>query len=242
MVKVVFPLNASFEANGTADLKQVMQETVTEQTADYDLYIGDSSTNAVFTAFVLAEGGVDSSADIAVTSTNAATVTAAIKYALENALGGASATSGAGGETLKALLEAYMKSQVEADLSSTGLFNILEAEELLNVVIPNATIGDNGSAAMWTSIDTAPAAVKAVMATQLPYARFSSIPDGGNLNDAFAAGDEMVLQFTVSSKLTVTPQNEDVTAGQGADAGVAAQAAFDSSVKTRTVNIHITKA
>ena len=242
MVKVVFPLTASFDANGTAALNQVMQETVTEQTANYDLFINDSSTNALFTAFVIAEGGADSSADIVVTAANEAAVTAAIKHALENALGGASATSAASGEILKALLQTYMKTQVEADLSTSGLLNILEAEDLLSVLIPNAAIGDNGSSAMWTAISSAPAAVMAVVATQLPYARYSTIADGGNLDAAFQAGDELVLQFTVSSKLTVTPQKEDVTGAEGADAGVAAQAAFDSSVKTRTVNIHVTKA
>lgn len=239
---VVFPITANFDADGTADLKQVMQEKVDIVAADYDLFIGDASSNALFTAFAIAEGTSDGSADVVVTTVNEAAVKEAIKYALQNALGGAGATSAASGETLKTLMQAYVKTQVEADLATSGLLNILEAEELLNVDISNAVIGSNGSAAMWGAINSASAAVKAVMATQLPYEKYASIPDGGNLDAAFEAGDKMVLRFQLSSKLTVKPQKEDVTGAEGADANVAAQPAFDSTVKSRTLNIHFTKA
>lgn len=248
---VVVPISATFTANGTADLKQVMQEEISPLTADYDLYIDASQANDVFKAFSIAEGTTDASADVVVSvvSANEAIVKAAIKHALENALGGAGATSSASGQTLKSRMETYVKGAVESDLASTGLFNILEAEELLNVTIPNSDIGTNGSNAMWTALaaQTAGSALLNVIATQLPYSQYSDISGGGNLDSAFSVGDKLVLNFTINTTLTVTPQEQDVTGAlsggfTASDASAVAQSAFNSAQKTRTFNLHITKA
>lgn len=252
---VIVPLSATFTADGTANLKQVQQEAVAALSADYDLYISDAAANDVFKAFEIAEGTADASADVivSVVAGNEAIVKAALKAALEAALGGASATSGAGGALLKTRMESYVKQQVETDLASSGLFNILEAEALLDVAIPNADIGTNGSVAMWTALATqTPGIGNAILnciATQLPYGQYNDISGGGNLNSAFAVGDKLVFNFTINTTLAVTPQNQDVT-GSGdvatgfvtSSAGAAAQSAFNSAQKSRTFNLHITKA
>lgn len=259
---VVVPMTATFTADGTANLKQVQQEAISPLDADFDLYISHANANDVFKAFLIGEGSSDVSADVIVSvdSSGAAIVKAALKYALENALGGADATSDASGETLKSRMETYVKAQVENDLSSTGLFNILEAEELLAVTIPNADIGDNGSAAMWSALAAQTAsknnALLNCIATQLPYLQYVDISSGGNLNAAFAVGDKLVFNFTINTTLEVTPQEQDVTATPaGAATGAvdasgnfvasptgSARPAFDSAQKTRTFNIHIIKA
>ena len=253
---VIVPLSATFTANGTANLKQVQQEEVTALAADYDLYISDAAANDVFKAFSIAEGTSDASADVIVSVVAAGenAVKAALKAALEAAAGGYQATSGAGGSTLKARMEAYVKQQVETDLASSGLFNILEAEALLDVDISNGAIGTNGSAAMWTALAAQTSgignAILNCIATQLPYAQYNDISGGGNLDAAFAVGDKLVFNFTINTTLAVTPQNQDVTgAGEvatgfatGPVAGANAQAAFNSAQKSRTFNLHITKA
>jgi hypothetical protein len=240
--QVVFPVSSAFNANGTADVNQVQQEVLTKLAANWELDISGASANAVFEAFSVAEGTSNSSADISVTYADAAKLKSGLKYALENA-------TDSGSATLKTLLEAYVKGEVENDLTSMGLYNILEAELLTSVVIPNSTIGDNGSDAMDGSVAAAGAHTLDIVATQLPYSQYADISGGGNLNSAFAVGDSLVFHFTISSKLTVTPVNEDVTSaasytgadGASASAGASAQGAFDSATHTRTINLTIYK-
>lgn len=247
--QVVCPIAAAFMADGTANLNQVMQETVDPYTANFDLYLSHASANNVFKAFSVADGVSDASADIVVTVATGvdADVKAALKYALENALGGAGATDGTGGDILKLLMEAAVKGDVEAELSNTGLFNILEAESLLNVDISNSLIGTAGSEAMWAALEEASPApglsnpMLNVIATQLPYNQYVSIDNGGNLDDAFVVGDTLVFHFTIQTKLAITAVNQDVTGAQGSDAGVPAQGAFESNTHSRTFNLHITK-
>lgn len=251
--QVVVPFNAAFDADGTANVKQVMQESVAPLAADFEIKISSSLTNDVFKAFNIQEGSADASADIVVgvVAGNASIVKAALSHALRNAVEDGT------GKTLKTLLQDYMKNEVETDLQTMGLFNILEAEELINVDISNSVIGTNGSTAMWDDTLATQTASKSnallnVVATQLPYGQYSDISAGGNLDSAFSTGDSLVFHFTITSKLNVTPVNEDVTgtnssgigsAGFSAsDAGVAAQAAFDSATHTRTLNVYITKA
>ena len=252
MTTVVVPLTATFTADGTANLKQVMQEEVSPLVADYDIYISASGANDVFKAFSIAEGTSDASADVivSVVSGNESIVKAALKAALEAAVGGAAASSGAGGALLKALMQAYVKQQVESDLASSGLFNILEAEELINVDIPNTDIGDAGSVAMWNVLAAQTPgnnnALLNVIATQLPYEQYADISGGGNLDAAFAVGDKLVFNFTINTTLNVTPEEEDQTgplAGgfSATDAPASAQAAFNSAQKSRTFNLHVTK-
>jgi len=241
--EVVFPISTSFDADGTANVSQVDQEVLTKLPADFELSVSGASANPVFEAFAVAEGTSNTSADISVTYDDSAKLKAGLKYALENAVN-------SDNESLKTLLEAYVKEQVESDLTSMGLYNILEAELLTSVAIPNATIGNNGSDAMDASIDAAGAGTLDIVATQLPYSQYSDISGGGNLNSAFAVGDSLVFHFTISSKLQVTPVNEDVTdaasytgaTGPSASAGAAAQGSFPSATHTRTVNLTITKA
>lgn len=240
--QVVFPVSSAFTANGSANVNQVQQEQLTKLAADYELTISDASANGVFAAFSVADGTNDASADISVTYSGAASLKAGLKYALEN--------STQSGSSLKTLLQDYMKGVVETDLTTMGLFNILEAELISSVVIENATIGDAGSEAMDASVAAAGAHVLDIVATQLPYSQYSDISGGGNLDSAFAVGDSLVFHFTISSKLNVTPVNEDVTSatsytgadGGSADAGAAAQGAFDSATHTRTINLTITRA
>jgi len=250
---VVVPLTATFSADGTANLKQVMQEEVTPLSANYDLYISDASANDVFKAFSIDEGVSDPSADVSVSvvSANEAIVKAALKVALEQALGGASAGSGAGGDLLKTLMQGYVKVQVESDLASSGLFNIMEAEELINVNIANTDIGSNGSDAMWTVLaGQTPGTNNAllnVIATQLPYEQYADISNGGNLDSAFAVGDKLVFNFTINTVLAVTPEEQDQTGAlsggfTATDAAATAQPAFNAAQKSRTFNLHITKA
>lgn len=246
---VVCPITATFTADGAANLKQVQQEQIAALTSDFDLYVSDGSANDVFKAFAIAEGVSDPSADIVVSvvSGNETIVKAALDYALQNALGGAGATSATtpeAGKTLKLRMQTYVKAQVEADLSSTGLFNILEAEELLDVNIPNADIGSNGSTEMWLALaGTTPGSpLLNVIATQLPYAQYADISGGGNLDAAFEAGDKLVFHFTINTTLAITPVNQDVTSAIGTSAGASAQALFNSNQKNRTFNLHITKA
>jgi len=250
--KVVVPITASFTADGTADLNQVQQESLNPFSANYDLYVSHADANDVFKAFSIAEGTADASSDIVVSvvSGNEAIFKAALKYALESALGGAGAASGTGGSLLKSLMQTYVKGEVEGDLSSTGLYNILEAESLLNVDISNSVIGTNGSTAMWTELTDEVASNSNAMlnciATQLPYASYVDISNGGNLDSAFAVGDSIVFHFTMNTALDVNPVNEDVTGpitgGTLTSAGAAAEANFTSATKSRTLNLHIIKA
>lgn len=250
---VVVPITASFTANGTADLNQVQQESLSPFTADYDLYISNSNANDVFKAFSIAEGTADASADVivSVVSANQTIVKAAIDYALQNALGGANAGSGAGGSTLQTLMQSYVKGEVESDLATTGLYNILEAESLLNVSISNATIGSAGSTAMWDELASQTAgnsnAMLNCIATQLPYDQYVDISNGGNLDSAFAVGDTIIFHFTINTDLDVTPQLQDVTstivppAPADLTATGSAQGVFTSASKSRTFNLRITK-
>jgi hypothetical protein len=225
------------DANGTADLNQVEQQTVSPLSADWELSISHASANALFAAFAIVDGSANSVADIVVNyvSANDAATKAAIKYALENA-------TDASSNGLKKLMEDYVKEQVELDLSTSGLYNILEAEALINVNIPNAALGTSGGDAMAAVMSGAGAQdARNVVATQLPYDQYSGIQDGGNLDSAFAAGDKMVLNFTVESVLAITPLNEFKATGYTDSAGAAAQAAFNAAKKSRTINLTVTK-
>ena len=235
---VYWPLNATMEANGTADLHQVEQQTVSPLSADWNLSIEHASANALFAAFAIAEGTPNSSADIVVSyvSANDAATKAAIKYALENA-------TDASTNALKKLMQDYVKEQVELDLSGSGLYNILEAEALVNVDISNNALGDSGKNAMATVMSGAGAQdARNVVATQLPYAQYSGIQNGGNLDSAFVVGDEMVLNFTVESVLAITPVNEFKATGYADSASASAQAAFNAAKKSRTINLTVKKA
>lgn len=237
MSSVIWPLNATMTADGTAELNQVEQQTVTPLSADWELSISHASANALFAAFAIAEGTPNDSADIVVSyvSANDAATKAAIKYALEHA---ADASSNA----LKKLMEDYVKEQVELDLSTSGLYNILEAEALISVDISNNALGTSGGDAMATVMAGAGAQnARNVVATQLPYAQYSSIQDGGNLNSAFAVGDSLVLNFTVESVLAITPLNEFKATSYSGSAGHSAEAAFNSAKKSRTINLTVTK-
>ena len=243
MSTVIVPLAMEFTANGAANVQQTQQESLNPYTADFAISIGNTSTNDVFTAFEIEEGAQDASADIVVSTVagNEAVVKAALSHALQNAQSGAS-------KTLKTLMEEYVQAEVEADLATTGLFNILEAERLTAVDIPNATIGTNGSNAAWTALANADGTqFLQLIATQLPYAQYEDISDGGNLDAAFAIGDSLVFHFTVNTKLTITPVFGDVTEsvangtlGDAAPVG-SAEGPFDSATKSRTVNLTITK-
>jgi hypothetical protein len=244
--RVVVPITASFTANGTADLNQVQQESLDPFTANYDLFVSNASANDVFKAFSIADGDVDASSDIVVSvvAINEGIVKDALKYALEHA------TDVSGSSLLKTLMEAYVKTEVENDLSTTGLYNILEAESLLNVDISNSVIGTNGANAMWTELAEEVASKSNAMlnciATQLPYDNYVDISNGGNLDSAFGIGDSIVFHFTINTALDVTPVNEDVTGaitgGTLTSAGAFAESIFTSATKTRTLNLHITKA
>ena len=236
--EVVWPLSATMTADGTADLNQVEQQSVSKAAADWELSISHASANDLFRAFAIAEGTANSSADIVVNyvSANDAATKAAIKYALENAVDGSS-------NALKKLMQDYVKGEVEADLSTSGLFNILEAEALINVDISNNALGDSGKIAMAASLSGVGSQnARNVVATQLPYAQYTSIQDGGNLDNAFAAGDKMVLHFVVESVLTVTPLNEFKATSYTGSAGHAAEGAFPAAKKSRTINLTVTKA
>jgi len=236
--QVVFVAPAAMTANGTADLNQVERRALGKLSADYELSITAAAADDVFKAFLVAEGTSDSSADLVVNhaSANEAIVKAALDHILQNATDAESLK-------LSDLMEAYVKTQVEGDLSTTGLLNILEAEMLINVVIPDATVGAAGKDAMWGEFASGSNAMaRAAIATQLPYDQYSGIPDGGNLNSAFAAGDSLVLNFVVTSRLDVNPVNEwSHPAGSGSGAVDAAQGNFNSGNKSRTFNITITK-
>ena len=238
---VVFPLPATFTADGTANVNQTRQEQLSAPAADYTIAISDVEANDVFKAFSVAEATSDSSADIVVSyvSGNATIVKAALKYALEN---GTQSSS-----SLKSLMESYMTSQVATDLSSLGLYNILEAEAVSGVSISNATIGTHGSEAMATVLAGQVASKNNanlnIVAAQLPYASYSGIPTGGNLDSAFAVGDSLSFHFTFNSTLAVTPVNQSIASVTGsASAAAAAQAAFNSNQHSRTLNLVITKA
>lgn len=269
--EVVFPLTAAFTADGTAKLRQVQQEVVAVQAADYNLFISDASANDIFKAFRIREGVANDSADIVVDVIDQAATTAAISHALKNALGGESATfvndAVPNGEQIKLLLESYMSTEVGKDLSSNGIFDIMEAEALFAVDISEGLIAHEGSTKMWNVLNGAPQAIKNVIATQLPYSKYSTIDVSGNLDEAFAVGDTFVLRFQVSSKLAISPELEDVTDDitaaapypvdstgvPDADATPAPGAvpqyptgssapSFDSLTKVRTFNIYFKKA
>lgn len=240
--QVVFPLGATFSTtDGTANVNQTRQEQLSAPAADYTIAVSHATANDIFKAFSVAEATADGSADIVVSyvSANAAIVKAALKYALENGT--------QSGSSLKTLMESYMTTQVGNDLSSLGLYNILEAEAVSGVTIPNATIGTNGSDAM-EAVLAAETASKTnsnlnIVAAQLPYGQYSGIAAGGNLDSAFAVGDSVLFHFTFNSTLTVSPQNESIASVSGSSsASAAAQASFSSNQHSRTLNLVITKA
>jgi hypothetical protein len=268
MSQVVVPFQTSFTADGTANVNQVMQETVQPFSVNFHIYIEDISSSNAFKMFKIEEGLSDTSADIVVIQDdspgNALAVKNALKWALENAKGGALATTfadaSANGFLLKDLLEDALDADVAADLSGAALFDILEAEGLINVDVPNDSIGTNGSVATWDRMGeesdgrTAanPNPLLNLVATQLPYGQYSDISEGGNLDSAFAIGDVIVYSFKVNSTLTITPVNQDVTGSNTgvtsgtlpvdvSGAGVAAQGGFNSNEHSYTFNLYIKK-
>jgi hypothetical protein len=266
MSQVVVPFQTTFTANGTANVNQVEQETVQPFPVDFHIYIGDISSSNAFKMFKIEEGTEDDSADIVVlqddSSGNALAVKAALKWALEHAKGFTSQDTFENAELygvpLKNLLEDVLDTDVAADLSGADLFDILEAEGLTGVDVPNDTIGTNGSDATWDrmaeeSVDrnaSNPNPLLNLVATQLPYAQYSDISEGGNLDSAFAIGDVIVYSFKVNSTLTISPVNEDVT-GDNSDptlpvsvtaTGTSANGAFSSNEHSYTFNLYIKKA
>jgi len=240
--QVVFPLGATFSTtDGTANVNQTRQEQLSAPAADYTISVSHATANDVFKAFSVAEATSDGSADVVVSyvSGNAAIVKAALAYALENGT--------QSGSSLQTLMQTYMTTQVGADLSSLGLYNILEAEAVSAVSIPNATIGTQGSNAM-EAVLAGETASKTndnlnIVAAQLPYSQYSGIAAGGNLDSAFAVGDSLLFHFTFNCTLTVTPVNESIASVTGSSsAGANAQASFASNQHSRTLNLIITKA
>lgn len=226
-VQIVYPYSADFDADGTANVAQAQQVSLSKLAADHELSFTSSS---IFDAFTVADGATDASGEYVVTYSGGA---GALKTALEGAQSGAN-------ETLQQILQRLLKTEVEGDLSTTGLFNIFEAEELTDVTVPNSAIGDAGSAAMDAVLSESD--VNIVVA-QIPYARLTEVnQNGGNLNTILVSGDSIVFNFTVRSNLVVQPVLHNYDSTTGATAGGSAEASFTSAEKSRTVNLTIFKA
>jgi hypothetical protein len=243
MTDVVVPITATFNVDTSANLYQVEQETVTPLAADFNVSYTDDASNNVFRIFSIAEGVSDASADIVV---SVATANETIfKTALGAALKGA---KDGGAITLTSLFRDAVKSDVETDLTTMGLFNILEAEALSDMDISEEQFGTNGANAMYTALtDPAPAqALLNLVATQLPYGQYEDISAGGNLHDAFISGDSLTFHFTITSTPVITVINEDVTGDASGgfvvgSAGVAPQSLGIATQRSRTANVKVIK-
>jgi hypothetical protein len=243
MTDVVVPITATFDVSTSANLYQVEQETVSPLDADFNVSYTDDASNNVFRIFDISDGVSDVSADIVV---SIATENEAIfKTALAAALKGAK-----DGIELKLpdLFRDAVKADVTADLTTMGLFNILEAEELSDMDISEEQFGTNGANAMYTALtDPAPAqALLNLVATQLPYGQYEDISAGGNLEPAFIPGDSLTFHFTITSTPVITVLNEDVTGDASnnfvvGSAGVAPQTLGITTQRSRTANVKVFK-
>jgi hypothetical protein len=214
MYSIVFVEPASFEVSGTGTVRQVAQQTVLARDADYTLFIEDASANDVFKAFDVSEGEANANAsaeDIVVNavSGNEGLVKDALNWILRYAI----TTSASGAEAadlsknLIELMTKDIKDSAVATLTGNGLYDILEAEELLDVSIDVSGAIENGKDAMWDAMSAGTsAAARLLIAKQLPYENFLDISYGGNLDGAFKAGDSLTLYFNVNSHtFQITP-------------------------------------
>jgi len=225
--QIVYPYSATFNADCTAEVGQAQQVSLSKLTADHAL---EFTSSVIFDAFTIAEGTSDICGDYVVSYSGGAS---ALKTALMGATNGSS-------ETLEQILVRLLTTEVATDLITLGLHNIVEAEELMDVQVDNDALGDNGSGAMDAVLSSNDVNI---VAGQIPYARFANHPAGGcNLNAILESGDSIVFNFTVNSKLSVTPVLQTVVAATGATNTGSAEAAFDSNTKSRTVNLTIYKA
>jgi hypothetical protein len=238
-VSLVVPINASFTTNGTANVAQIQQESISAQVADIEVEVSHATSDAIFSAFTITD--TDSESATASFSVAYASAKAAIKYALANAkIGGA-------GDSLPELLNAYMKTTVESDLTSQGLYNIVEAS-LLSAVTLGVTedaVEEAGATQMDADLTSANGGdLLRKVFTQLPYEEYRDASGGGKtLDDILAVGDSLVFQFTFNSTLTVQPvlQSASAVTDPAATAVEAVQPSFNTGAKSRKINVTIKK-
>jgi hypothetical protein len=224
MPNVNVPFVAAMQANGTALLETVKQETYAFTGAAHYSYNG-TLTPEIIAAFILSENTSDSVAELDVAVSGLTTPLTAALMAAKAAL--------------ETDLTSFAQSQIDADLAANGVGAAVEAEAVKELSL--AVDASSAAQAMEDGIAGLSADVRRLIATQLPSSNF---PETFSTALPINAGDSMTFRWNASTTITVSEDAKDLGGdeGVGAVAGAGPGVGSGYGVDNRVIELVLTKA
>lgn len=232
MATINCPVPVSVNADGTAKLELITLEGVVITGSEETFAIELSLSDPVFSAFSVADGSADASANPIVSLTN--------PDAFGDALGSAAAAAMKGAESLPAWLLAFAKTSIEGALNANGMSDTAEAEEIHALEHAGFEVdAQTGSKAM-AAVLAANADKRNVLLTQFPPTRFDA-SDAAIVVLPYQVGDKFVVQFVITQAIDLSSTQIDITGAEGAAAsGQLALSTTQYNISAKTVSVEIT--
>jgi hypothetical protein len=220
------PFVAAMDASGNAQLETVKQETF-NFTGAADATFTGVLTPEIISAFTLSQEASGSTVELNVAVAN-------LSGALTTALGAVRDN----GVSITQYLTSWAQDQIDADLASNTIGAGVEASSVKNLVLEVDASG--AGIAMEDGITGLSAAVRRLIATQLPSSRF---PETFSSALPVATGDSMTFRFIASSTVIVNQDAQDLGgAADGATAGAGPGVGSGYGIDSRTIDVVLTKA